>query len=247
MDQEQRAVERYDPCRRVAADARDARDRREVGRSGERVRRDVAGPRDDRSVTKDRKLVLVLLANVEMVVALVVVGLASNSLGVLAAGGDYLGDAVGVAVSLVALRISRHRHGRPRAPSYAALANATLLLAVTVLVIVEALRRLLVGAPHVEGLPVIVVSVIAAAVMGACALVIGTVESDDLNMRSVMLDTLADGASAAGVAISGAVILAARGAYWLDSAVALAVATIIAYHAIRLIRDVLARLRTGPD
>jgi cobalt-zinc-cadmium efflux system protein len=201
----------------------------------------------DRSVTKDRKLVLVLVANVAMVVALVVVGLASHSLGVLAAGGDYLGDTAGVALSLVAVRMSRYQHGHPRAPSYAALANATFLLAVTAVVIVEALRRLVAGPPHVEGLPVIVVSLIAGAVMAACALVIGTVESDDLNMRSVMLDTLADGASAAGVAVSGAIILATNGVYWLDSAAALAIATIIAYHAIKLIRDVLARLRTRRD
>ena len=190
---------------------------------------------------------LVLLANVAMIVALVIVGLASHSLGVLAAGGDYLGDAAGVALSLIALRMSRHQLGPPRAPSYAALANATFLLAVTAVVIVEAARRLVAGPPHVEGLPVIVVSLIAGTVMAACALVIGTVESDDLNMRSVMLDTLADGASAAGVAVSGAIILVANGVYWLDSAVALAIAMIIAYHAAKLIRDVLARLRGNPD
>ena len=190
---------------------------------------------------------LVLLANVAMIVALVIVGLASHSLGVLAAGGDYLGDAAGVALSLIALRMSRHQLGPPRAPSYAALANATFLLAVTAVVIVEAARRLVAGPPHVEGLPVIVVSLIAGTVMAACALVIGTVESDDLNMRSVMLDTLADAASAAGVAVSGAIILVANGVYWLDSAVALAIAMIIAYHAAKLIRDVLARLRGNPD
>ncbi|MGI8558371.1 MAG: cation diffusion facilitator family transporter [Solirubrobacteraceae bacterium] len=190
---------------------------------------------------------MVLLLNVAMVAALVVVGLASHSLGVLAAGGDYVGDATGVALSLVALRISRHVHGHPRATSYAALVNAAFLLLVTVVVIVEALRRLITGTPHVEALPVIVVSVIAGVVMAFCALLIGTVESDDLNMRSVMLDTLADGISAGGVAISGAIILAAQGAFWLDPAVALGIALIIAYHAIRLIRDVRAALRAGPD
>jgi len=190
---------------------------------------------------------LVLLANVAMVVALVIVGFASHSLGVLTAGGDYLGDAAGVALILMALRMSRHQHGHPRAPSYAALANATFLLAVTAVVIVEALRRLIGGAPHIEGLPVIVVSLIAGAVMAVCALIIGTVESDDLGTRSVMLDTLADGASAVGVAASGAIILAASGVYWLDSATALVLATIIAYHAIKLIRDVLRRLRTQAD
>ncbi|HEX4034888.1 MAG TPA: cation diffusion facilitator family transporter [Solirubrobacteraceae bacterium] len=196
-------------------------------------------------MTKATRLGLVLLANAGMVVALVLVGLASHSLGVLAAGGDYLGDAAGVALSLAALRISHRPNGHRHATSYAALTNATFLLAVTAVVIVAAIRRLVGSAPHVAGLPVIIVSVIAGLVMAGCALIIGRVERDDLNMRSVMLDTLADGTSAAGVALSGAIILLAHGLYRLDSAVALGIAAIIAYHAVRLIHDVLAVLRTN--
>jgi cobalt-zinc-cadmium efflux system protein len=197
-------------------------------------------------MTKDKRLALVLLLNGGMVVVLVIVGLAAHSLGVLAAGGDYLGDAAGVALSLAALRMSRHKHGHPRATSYAALVNASLLLVVTLVVITEALRRLSEGTPHVQGLPVIIVSIIAGLVMAVCALIIGTVEDGDLNMRSVMLDTVADGISAAGVAISGAIILATKGNYWLDPTVALGIAAIIAYHAIKLIREVLVVLRTAP-
>jgi len=196
-------------------------------------------------MSKDKRLALVLALNLTMVLALVIVGFAAHSLGVLAAGGDYLGDAAGVALSLFALRISRHRHGPSRATTYAALANASFLLIVTAVVIAEALIRLIGGAPHVHGLPVIIVSVIAGVAMGLCALIIGTVETGDLNMRSVMLDTAADGLSAVGVAASGAVILASGGVYWLDPAVALGIAAIIAYHAIRLIRDALVSLR-GP-
>jgi cobalt-zinc-cadmium efflux system protein len=198
-------------------------------------------------MSKDKRLALVLGLNLSMVVVLVIVGLAANSLGVIAAGGDYLGDAAGVALSLVALRMSRRAQGHPRATSYAALANASFLLLVTVWVIYEALSRLIGGPPHVDGLPVIVVSVVACAVMAISALIIGPVEEGDLNMRSVLLDTLADGATAAGVAVTGAIILAVGGAYWLDSAVALAIATIVAYHAIKLIREVLASLRGGQD
>jgi len=194
-------------------------------------------------MSKAKRLWLVLLANVSMVLALVIVGVISHSLGVLAAGGDYLGDAAGVALALVALRVSRDTPERPLARSYPALANATFLLMVTIVVIIEALSRLVGGAPHVEGLPVIIVSVVAGVVMAGCALVIGTVEEGDFNMRSVMLDTLADGASAAGVAASGAIILILGGVYWLDSAVALGIAAIIAYHALKLIRDVLSHLR----
>ncbi|MGH2904979.1 MAG: cation diffusion facilitator family transporter [Solirubrobacteraceae bacterium] len=189
-------------------------------------------------MSKDKQLLFVLTLNLAMVLALVIVGLTAKSLGVLAAGGDYLGDGAGVAMSLLALRMSR-KDGHSRATSYAALGNASFLLAVTAVVIAEALDRLTNGAPHVAGLPVIVVSIIAGVVMGICALIIGTVEENDLNMRSVMLDTLADGISAAGVAASGAVILATGGVYWLDSAVALGIAAVIAYHAVNLIRDVL--------
>jgi cobalt-zinc-cadmium efflux system protein len=198
-------------------------------------------------MSKAKRLWLVLLANLSMVLALVIVGLLSRSLGVLAAGGDYLGDAAGVALALLALRVARDGTNDARASTYPALANATFLLLVTIAVIAEALSRLVGGAPQVEGLPVIIVSVAAGLVMAGCALVIGTVEEGDLNMRSVMLDTLADGASAAGVAASGAIILVVGGAYWLDSAVALAIAAIIAYHALELIRDVLNHLRaTSP-
>jgi divalent metal cation (Fe/Co/Zn/Cd) transporter len=55
---------------------------------------------------------------------------------------------------------------------------------------------------------------------------------------------VADSAAAAGVAVTGAVILAARGWYWLDPAVALTIAVVVAYHACRLIPKVL-RLAHG--
>lgn len=85
-----------------------------------------------------------------MVLALVIVGLISHSLGVLAAGGDYLGDAAGVALALLALRLTR-RGAYSRASTYPALANAIFLLVVTIIVIAEALNRLIGGAPHRRG------------------------------------------------------------------------------------------------
>ena len=65
----------------------------------------------------------------------------------------------------------------------------------------------------------------------------------DLSVAAVLLDTIADAAAAAGVAATGAIILATGGWYWLDPAVALAIAIVVAYHAFALIRKVLARLR----
>jgi cobalt-zinc-cadmium efflux system protein len=47
------------------------------------------------------------------------------------------------------------------------------------------------------------------------------------------------------VAVAGAIILATGGWYWLDPAVALAIALVIAYHAVALIRKVLTRFRSA--
>lgn len=191
---------------------------------------------------QDTRLGLVLAINLAMVLALLLVGLLARSLGVLASGADYVGDALGTGLSLVALRMSRRNHGHPRATSYAALANSSFLLIVTLSVAAEAVHRLSTGAPSIHGLPVVIVSVVAAIAMIGCALILGNVEGD-LNMESVMLDTVADAAAAIGVAISGAIILVTGGAYWLDSLVALLIALVVGYHAIRLIRRVLADLR----
>jgi cobalt-zinc-cadmium efflux system protein len=194
-------------------------------------------------MTQDVRLGVVLAINLAMVLGLLTVGLLAHSLGVLAAGADYLGDALGAGLSLAAVKISRRAHGHPRATSAAGLFNSSLLLLVTAAVATNAIMRLTGGAPSVHGLPVVVVSVIAAGAMVGCALILGDV-AGDLNMQSVMLDTVADTAAAIGVAISGAVILVSNGTYWLDPTVALAIALVVGYHALRLTRGAIIELRT---
>jgi cobalt-zinc-cadmium efflux system protein len=84
-------------------------------------------------------------------------------------------------------------------------------------------------------------------VLAGAVIVGGDDNQDDLHMRSVLLDTAADAASAGAVAATGAVILIAKGVYWLDSAVALAVALAIGYQALKLMSDVVHRLRQTPS
>ncbi len=112
-------------------------------------------------MSKERRLIIVLLLNVVMIAALVIVGIASHSLGVLAAGGDYAADAAAIVISLLAIRMSLHPHGHPKATTYAALINTVFMLSVTTVVIIEGLRRLLTHTSPIEALPVIIVSIIA--------------------------------------------------------------------------------------
>jgi len=200
-------------------------------------------------VSRTRRLAAVLLLNLGLVTALVVTGLAARSLAVLAAGADYLADAAAIGVSLLAIWIASRPRGHPKAPAVAALVNAGWLLVLNIAITAAAIWHLAAGARHVEGLPVLVVSAVAAAVMLAGALVLGGDDGDDdgtedLNVKAVLLDTAAAAAAAAGVAASGAVILGTGGWYWLDPATALVIAVIISYHALKLTRKITAALRS---
>jgi len=202
-------------------------------------------------VSRRQRLIVVLVLNVGLVAALVVVGITAHSLAVLAEGGDYLLDAAGVSVALLAIRLSARpaSRARPSPTDIAALINGGWLLALELLVVGAAAERLLTRTPEVHGLPVLIVSGVAALTMTAGALVLHADPDDDdadghdLSVAAVLLDTVADAAAAAGVAATGGIILATGGWYWLDPAVALVIAVVIAYHALALLRKVLARLR----
>ncbi|MDT5350066.1 MAG: cobalt-zinc-cadmium efflux system protein [Mycobacterium sp.] len=149
-------------------------------------------------------------------------------------------------LGLVAVTI-RDRGDDPassRATTAVALINGAALLVVSVLVIVEAVHRLLVGVSTVQGLPMLIVSVISTMVMLAGALILGRgAGSEDLHMRSVLLDTLADGATAAAVAVAGAVIALTHRFYWLDPALAAIIVGAVGVAAIRLLADGITELR----
>jgi cation diffusion facilitator family transporter len=206
-------------------------------------------------MSRAHRLIVVLVLNLGLVAGLVVVGVTAHSIAVLAEGGDYLLDAAGVGVALLAIRLAarpatlRRPAGYPHATSVAALVNAGWLLVLELLVAAAALDRLVTRRVPVDGLPVLVMSGIAALVMIGGAVVLGGDEGDgdggerDLSVAAVLLDTVADAAAAAGVAAVGAIILVTGGWYWLDPAVALAIAVVIAYHALALVKKALARLR----
>jgi len=129
-----------------------------------------------------------------MVVGLLTVGVFAHSLGVLAAGGDYIADAGAIAVSLLAFRISGKPSVHPKVTSYAALINVTLMLFVTIFVAYSSIQRLATTVPHIIGVPVVIVSVIGTVVMAFCAYLLAAGKENDLSMRAVLLDTTADAA-----------------------------------------------------
>lgn len=182
-------------------------------------------------MSQSRRLGIVLGLNVSLIAALLIVGLAAHSVGVVAAAGDTAADSVALVLGLIAVTV-RDRTAyawRSLAIPVVALINGGALLAVAVLIAAESIGRLARGAPEVHGLPVLIVSTVTMAVLLAGAWVLGASAADeDLHMRSVLLDTLADAAAAAAVAVAGAVIALTGRFFWLDSVLALAISAVVA-------------------
>src|SRR5258706_4018873 len=105
---------------------------------------------------RTQRLFIVLALNLALVAALVVVGVTAHSLAVFAEGGDYLLDAAGVGVALLAIWLTARPASRARrddaskAPNVAALINAGWLLVLEVIVAAAAVDRLLYRADHAD-------------------------------------------------------------------------------------------------
>ena len=190
-------------------------------------------------MTSSRRLGIALGLNVVLVVAQIGFGLAAGSLGLLADAGHNLSDVAAVVVSLVAVQWARRTptaersYGHHRGTILAALANAAMILAVTVFIFYEGVRRLG-DSQAVEGGLVVIVALVAFAVNAGSAVVLREHRSD-LNMRSALLHMIGDAAASLGVALAGAVILVTGRFQWLDPVVSMAIAVLIAVEAFRMV------------
>jgi len=191
-------------------------------------------------MTRSGRLRVALSINAVIVVAQVVAGVTAHSLGLLADAGHNLTDVAAIVISLVAVRLAFRRptaqrsFGFHRATILAALANAVLILVITVFIAVEAIRRF--DHPEqVQGGLVLIVA-LAAFVINAGSAVVLRERGNDLNMRSALLHMTGDAGASLAVATAGLVILLTGGWYWLDPAASLLVGVLISWQAWKLLR-----------
>ncbi len=168
-------------------------------------------------------------------------GFATNSLALLSDAVHNLGDVLGLALAWGAAVLARrpptarHTYGWRRATLLSPLANALLLVAFSGALGWEAIRRF--GAPpEVPGLPVMVVAALGIAVNLGAAWLVRDGHAHDLNRRGAFLHLVAD------AAVSLAAVLAGAGMWWLgwtwlDPAMALLIAVVVAAGSFGLLRD----------
>jgi cobalt-zinc-cadmium efflux system protein len=140
-----------------------------------------------------------------------VAGIASNSLALLADAGHVFADISGMALSLVAIwlaarpRTGGRTFGLYRLEILAATANGLLLLAISVVILVEGVRRF-VAPPVIEAPLVVVVAAFALAANVISLRLLTPGRRESLNVRGAYLEVLGDLLGAGAVLVAGIAI-----------------------------------------
>ncbi len=175
-------------------------------------------------------------------------GLWSGSLALVSDAGHMFSDAVALALAAIAVWLARrppglrHSYGWARAEVIGASLNGLLMLGVIVVLVVEAVERLLEPRPVIGG-GVMVIAFIGLLVNGAVAYMLGSGEHN-LNTRAALIHVLSDLIGSLAALIAGAVIYFTG---WLpvDPILSLAIAGLILVSTLRLLRDAVHVLMEG--
>lgn len=195
------------------------------------IRTDV--PDDQRRV-----LWIVLWLNGLMFVLELSAGLAAHSTALLADSVDMLGDAIVYGASLYAVARG------PVWQARVALLKGLIMAAFGVGVSIEVTHKLVAGmVPTAEIMNV--VGLVALAVNAACLVMLSRHRNDDINMRSAWMCSRNDVVANAGVLLAGGAVTL-TGSGWADIVVGLAIATMFAASAIRVMRAVHRSLSAAP-
>lgn len=196
---------------------------------------------DHSQATYNRAFAIGVALNLTFVIIEALYGLRAHSLALVADAGHNLSDVLGLllawgAATLGATRpSSRRTYGLRRTSILAALANAILLLIAVGGITWEAVLRLQRPEPVASGV-VIAVALVGIGINTATALLFLRGRRQDLNIRGAFLHMVADAAVSAGVVVA-ALLMRGTGWLWLDPAVSLAIAVVIAVGTWGLLRD----------
>ena len=188
-----------------------------------------------------RAFAIGIALNLGFVVVETVYGFIANSMALLADAGHNLSDVLGLVVAWAGAVMARRApsprftYGLKKAPILAALANSLFLLIAVGAIGAEAIRRLFHPAPT-AGDTVAIVAAIGIAINGGTALLFARGRAHDINIRGAYLHMTADAAVSAAVVFAGLIILW-TGQRWVDPIMSLAVAIVILWSSVGLLKE----------
>jgi cobalt-zinc-cadmium efflux system protein len=177
---------------------------------------------------KGRNLFISILLNILITASQVVGGLISGSLALLSDALHNFSDVISLVVSYTANKLSKKQasidrtFGYKRAEILAAFINASTLIIVAVLLIIEAVKRFQNPEEIKTGL-VIWLSLLGIIANGLSVLLLKKDANANMNMRSAYLHLLTDMMASVAVLIGG-LLMKFYQVYWVDSVLTLAIA-----------------------
>ena len=188
-----------------------------------------------------RAFAIGIILNVAIVFIELIFGFLANSMALIADGGHNLSDVLGLVVGWAGAVMAksspspRFTYGLKKASILSALINALFLLVAVGAIAGEAVRRLFNPAPA-EPHTMIWVATVAILANGATALLFAGGRKHDINVRAAFQHMAADAAVSAAVVFAGFVILW-TGQQWVDPIMSLAVAAVILWGSLGLMRE----------
>lgn len=188
-----------------------------------------------------RAFAIGIVLNLGFVIVETIYGFIAGSMALLADAGHNLSDVLGLVVAWAGAMMARSSpsrrftYGLKKASILAALINALLLLAAIGAIAAEAIRRLF-NPATTEGATVMAVAAVGIVINGATALLFARGREHDINIRGAYLHMSADAAVSAAVVVSGFLILS-TGQQWIDPVMSLAIAGVIFWSSIGLLKE----------
>ncbi len=213
-----------------------------------------AGHSHDISELSGRKIFWVTLLNAFITVAEIVGGLLSGSLALLSDAVHNASDTVAIALSYVANRIAHKpqnmnkTYGYKRAEILSAFVNSTVLLAISIMLIIEAYKRWQ-SPEEINGTLMIVVALIGLVANFVSVFLLEKDSHHSLNIQSSYLHLLSDTISSVGVLIGG-VAIKLWGIVWIDPIITVLISLYIlreTWHVIRKTVDILMQSSADLD
>jgi cobalt-zinc-cadmium efflux system protein len=188
-----------------------------------------------------RRLVVALGINVALLLAEAIGGVLTGSLAVLADAGHLLSDVGSIVLALIAARLAarpasgRRTFGYQRSEVLAALVNGLTLVAVSVIIGIEAIGRFS-DPPAVSGGGVLALGILGLLGNAAATLYLARGQRDDVNLEGVLRHSFADALGSLGVVVAGAVVLAG-GSDIVDPIVGLLISLLVLFSSWRLLKE----------
>ena len=188
---------------------------------------------------KGVKLGISILLNILITVAQVVGGLVSGSLSLLSDAMHNFSDVVALLISYIADRLTKRKFtpeqtfGYKRAEIIAALINAASLIAISVMLVREAIIRF--NKPiEIDSIWVIALAVLSILVNGGSVLLLKKESEGNLNIKSAYLHLLSDMVTSVAV-LAGGIGMYYWKIFWIDSVLSLMIAAYLIYSSIGLL------------